>query len=301
MNKLLKDYSEVKNLADLVSYFLILMWSTPKLELDIRFLLLEVRIRHKIFEIKMNNLLKDYSEVFLGHFVFSVGSWVGGTDPRPDPECFGSQPARAEIASLTFPILQLVAAVRDFYQTVYAQILDLSTHLGYVLRYITMHFKRFVVSTQHLLLIHTNILDANCFTKVCKHFVLDSIDLFSKRRNLALTRLERCVKLTLFNVSHIMLSVKNRSFHGTNLFIRLLKIVRQHTDHLLIFRVVLGQYIRFSSAAFFSSSYWSYYLGLLCSMYWSSPLSSSIVFSSTTSVSGFTGCFTCFFGSVGVI
>ncbi|KAI9918553.1 hypothetical protein PsorP6_011604 [Peronosclerospora sorghi] len=59
MNNLLKDYSEVKNLADLVSYYLILMWFTPKLELDIRFLLLEDRIRHHVFEIKMNNLLKD--------------------------------------------------------------------------------------------------------------------------------------------------------------------------------------------------------------------------------------------------
>ncbi|KAI9921802.1 hypothetical protein PsorP6_001413 [Peronosclerospora sorghi] len=28
---------------------------------------------------------------FLGKFGFWVGSWVGGTDPRPDPESFGSQ------------------------------------------------------------------------------------------------------------------------------------------------------------------------------------------------------------------
>ncbi|KAI9918559.1 hypothetical protein PsorP6_011603 [Peronosclerospora sorghi] len=63
MNNLLKDYSEVKNLVDLVSYYLILIWFTPKSWLNIRYQLSEVSIRYQVFEIKMNNLLKDYSEV----------------------------------------------------------------------------------------------------------------------------------------------------------------------------------------------------------------------------------------------
>ncbi|KAI9918554.1 hypothetical protein PsorP6_011605 [Peronosclerospora sorghi] len=58
MNNLLKDNKEVKDLAELASYYLFLIWFTPKSWLNIGYQLSEVSIRHQVFEIKMNKLLK---------------------------------------------------------------------------------------------------------------------------------------------------------------------------------------------------------------------------------------------------
>ncbi|KAI9909336.1 hypothetical protein PsorP6_014566 [Peronosclerospora sorghi] len=113
----------------------------------------------------------------------------------------------------------------------YMEILDLSTQLGYVLGYFTMHFKRFVSVTTIAFMCFpvatvTDIggISLNRYTYINKTPANARIKSLQRLEHLGSAGIS--LGLTLFNVIHLMLSVDNRSFHGTNLFIRLLKIIK---------------------------------------------------------------------------